>query len=528
MTLTRSASLVPATLLALGLTLFHSTASHAQGRILPDSALSATLDSLSGMPLQLSEAVRHALANSTAVRAAQAAYLAARGAARREAGAFDPELFFQLNYLDDEQPTASFFAGAPTLLTTTTTTTSGLRLRLPTGTSFELALNTTRLETNSGFAFLNPEYDAFGYLSFRQPLLRGFTASGAKDYRQARRQRDAARARYEQAILAATAEVERAYWDLYATVRDYAVQILTVERGRALRRETELRAQAGLVGPNQVANARTFLAQQELLLLDLAEQLDAQSDRLASLIGVRPVSGHPRFIPVGDPPARFATAPVDSLVALAQRNNLDLRAAAQDVEAAEVLARAAGWELLPTVDVVGSVGGNGLAGSPQDVIFGDDTLRVERQGGLGDAISEVTGRDYPNWSIGVEVTIPIGFRQGRGERDRLKAEVLLSQERQRELSRLLEERVRATHRELTNGQARLDAAREGVDAAQEQVRTGLIEFHNGRTTAFELVRLAADLAAAQQRYSEALARTAKAAATLRELAADPDAVTATP
>jgi hypothetical protein len=49
------------------------------------------------------------------------------------------------------------------------------------------------------------------------------------------------------------------------------------------------------------------------------------------------------------------------------------------------------------------------------------------------------------------------------------------------------------------------------------VRIGLIEFHNGRLTAFELVRLGEDYAIAQQRYSGALVRTAKAAATLRQL-----------
>ncbi len=63
----------------------------------------------------------------------------------------------------------------------------------------------------------------------------------------------------------------------------------------------------------------------------------------------------------------------------------------------------------------------------------------------------------------------------------------------------------------------MNAAREGVTAAQEQVRIGLIEFQNGRSTAFELVRLGADFAVAQQRYSQALVRGAKAAASLRQL-----------
>jgi outer membrane protein TolC len=82
---------------------------------------------------------------------------------------------------------------------------------------------------------------------------------------------------------------------------------------------------------------------------------------------------------------------------------------------------------------------------------------------------------------------------------------------------MLEEEIRAVVRELSNGRRRLTAAKEGVDAAQEQVRIGLIEFQNGRATAFELVRLGADFAVAQQRYTQALVQSAKAAASLRDL-----------
>ncbi len=77
--------------------------------------------------------------------------------------------------------------------------------------------------------------------------------------------------------------------------------------------------------------------------------------------------------------------------------------------------------------------------------------------------------------------------------------------------------MRAAYRELSNGKGRLTAAKNGVDAAQEQARIGLIQFRTGRATAFELVRLGEDFAVAQQRYSDALVRTAKAAATLKQL-----------
>ena len=491
-----------------------------QTRTNPDSALQTILNELEGTPLPLQQAVQHALKNATSVRRAEAAYLAARGAARRERGFYDPELFFSLNYLDQEQPTASFFSGAPVLNTQQTTSRTGLRMNLPIGTELELALNTNRLKTNSQFASLNPEYNTFGSFSLRQPLLGGFAASARKHLTVSERGLEAEKARYDQQVLAVSAEVERAYWDLYAAERDYAVQKLTRDRAETFLRETEVRARTGLIGPSQVANAKTFLAEQELLLIELDEQLGRQSDQLASLIGVRPKTGVLRFIPADDPPSDFSVEPVEILVERALKNNLDLQAAQKDVQATRVLASAAKWEALPSVDLVGSYGSTGLSGKARDVIFGGDTLRTSRGGSFGDALSQVDALDFPSWSVGVEVSIPIGFRRGLGEKDRLEAQVLGAQQSYIELSRVLEEQVRAAYRELSHGKARLKAAREGVEAAQEQVRIGLIEFQNGRATAFELVRLGEDSAVAQKRYSEALVRTAKAAATLRQLTSD--------
>jgi outer membrane protein TolC len=181
------------------------------------------------------------------------------------------------------------------------------------------------------------------------------------------------------------------------------------------------------------------------------------------------------------------------------------------------MARAASWAALPKLDLVGGIGGNGLAGTGQDVIFGSDTLRTSVGGGFGDALRQAVSRDFPTWHVGLEVSIPIGFRNGLGEQDRLDAELVIAEQRYTQEERILEAEVRGSCRELVHGQRRLNAAREGVAAAQEQVRIGLIEFQNGRSTAFELVRLGADFAVAQQRYSQAVVRSAKAAASLRQL-----------
>jgi outer membrane protein TolC len=483
----------------------------------PDSALQLILRGIEGTHLTLNEAVRQGMINSTSVRRAEAAYQSAQGTVRRERGMFDPELFFSLNYEDDNIPTASFFSGADILKNQQTTSQTGLRWTLPVGTRLEASLNTVRLNTNSAFAFLNPQYTAFGSLNLRQPLLGGFSVSARKQLSKAEQDLQAAQGRRDQQALGLSSDVERTYWDLYAAERDYAVRKLTRDQGEAFLSETELRAKAGLIGPSQVANARTFLAEQTILLLDQEEQLDRLSDQLASQIGVRPEPGMQRFVTTDEPPGEFRVDSVEVMVERARQNNLDLQAAKAEIESNRALADAAGWEMLPSVDLVGSLGGNGLAGTPQDVIFNGDTLRTTVGGGFGDAVSQAAGRDFKTWSVGVEVKIPIGFRSGLGEKDRLQAEVSIADQRYIELSRALEEQVRASYRELVHGKERLLAARGGVEAAEEQGRIGLIEFRNGRSTAFELVRLGADFAAAQQRYSAALVRTAKAATTLRQL-----------
>lgn len=483
----------------------------------PDSALGSILRTIEGTRLTLEQSLHAALGNATTVKKAEAVSKAADGSVRRERGLFDPELFFNMNYLDQQTPTASFFSGASVLMTTQTDSRTGIRMDLPIGTRLEAAMNTVRLKTNSSFANLNPQYTAFGSLSLRQPLLGGFMASGRKALNRSEHEADAAQARYDQEMIATASEVERRYWDLYAAERNYAVEQLIVSQAASFLKDTEVRASTGLAGPNQVANARTFLAEQRLQLIDRQERFDQISDQFASYIGLRPAGAGARFLTVDAPPERFEIEPADSLVQRAFRSNLELRAAESDVEAARASAAAAGWGVLPKLDIVGSIGGNGLGGTPQDVIFGSDTLRTSRGGSLTDALHEVTRRSFPTWSVGLELKIPIGLRNGLGERDRLEAEAVIAEQRRIERSRALEDQVRTSCRELQHGADRLAAAREGVAAAQEQVRIGLIEFHNGRSTAFELVRLGADYAGAQQRYSEALVRTAKAAATLRQL-----------
>ena len=103
----------------------------------PDSALQTILQGLPGTRISLHQAEESAALNATNVRRSEAVYLAAEGSVRREAGAYDPVIFANVNRLDNRQPTSSFFTGAPVLATQQTASTGGVRMSLPIGTKIE-------------------------------------------------------------------------------------------------------------------------------------------------------------------------------------------------------------------------------------------------------------------------------------------------------------------------------------------------------------------------------------------------------
>ncbi len=490
----------------------------------PDSALADALGRIGGAPLTLERALVEAAEGATDARIAKAALDAARAGVRRESGGFDPELFGDWNHQRSAAPTGSFLAGADVLRNDQISSTVGARWLSPIGTQLSASLNTIRLETNNSFASLDPQYNSTGQITLRQPLLKGFGPSASASLKASERDLEAARARYDDALLGVRASVETAYWQLYAAARTYATQMLIRDRARSILDETLLREKAGLVGPGDTAGARLFLAQQEQALLDQEEMLDAASDAVANLIGRRPEGDAVRFRAMDEPPDNFPPPDEDALVEAAQRGNLQLQAAERGVASLRAREKGASLDALPQVDLYGTLGGTGLSGTGQEIILGfttpPDTIPGVSLGGAGKSVDQVFKRQYPDWTVGVSVTVPLGARRDRGIRDVLRAQVRQAEQGVEAQRRALDAQVRQVCRDLAHGRARLAAAGTGVAAAQEQVRIGVLEYHAGRTTTFELVRLGADLASAQQSYSQALVRAARAAAQLRQLTAN--------
>ena len=381
----------------------------------PDSALAEALTAIEGAPLTLQEAIQAALnGGSTAARNAAAAFAAARGAHRREAGAFDPELFFAGAKTKDSQPTTSPFSGANPLETTTTGGAGGARITLPFGTDISASIDGSRTETNSAFSAVNPEYDSAGRIALRQPLLKGFGPGTGSEAKATKREAEAAQARYDDVTIGVRTQVEQVYWDLYAAERDLAVsRLIRDQAGRSRPRRSFARA-PGLVGPSDVANARVFLAEQEQTVLDREEDLDKISDFLANLIGRRPPAGSPRYRPTDAPPTNFPIEPEDSVVA---------RAAARQPRDPRLRARS-GRGARPgegrRVEPASSARLHRLARRPGTLGHrADGHLRSRHRflrtwtGISATRAKQVTSRDFPTWSAGFDFGPSVSPRGSR-------------------------------------------------------------------------------------------------------------------
>jgi outer membrane protein TolC len=484
----------------------------------PDSSMQAVVSLISGTRLELQSALEAAVRNSVATRTASAALEAALGVARRERGGFDPVLTGGLSRSGSTLPNISIFQSGDKTQSVTTAGNLGAGVQLPTGGQLSLGFSgsSTSYDPVSISNPVSPLDAATGSLSLVQPLLKGLGPAAFGARTAANFDLKAARNSFEDAVSLVRAQTEQTYWSLYAAERDYAAQRLARDQAAAFFKQTDLRASAGRGGPSQLASSRVFLAQQEQSLLDKEEAMDDVSDQLSTLMG-RASPEHARYLTTSEPPREFPVEDEDSLVARAVRRNRFLAASRRHVDAVGARVRAARWKALPQLDFVGSIGGNGLSGTGNSVSYNGQIVPAKLEGDFSDATSQVRNRLYPTWNYGLVLSVPLSLRRNSGERDRADAELAQAEESYRGARYSIEDQVRTARRALLHAADRLKAARSGVDAALEQVRIGQLQYNVGLVTAFELVRLRADLATAQQSYSQALVRASTASAALRHL-----------
>ena len=338
-----------------------------------------------------------------------------------------------------------------------------------------------------------------GFLSLRQPLLRNFWVDSTRLQillnRSDLRISDLA---LRQQIMTTITQVEEAYYNLFFAQENIKVQEAALGLAERLLAENRKRVEVGALAPLDEKQAEAQAAGNRAELIAARGNEDTQQRVLKLLLS----DDYSKWTNVRIVPAEPAVAlPMRFDLQESWRNGLSRR---PDLEQQRIALEKQGHivrfqknQALPSVDLVGSYGYRGT---------GDE---------FADAFDQVGRTDYPYWSYGAELSMPLSRTASRNNLRSAKAtrDQIILQVRQLE-QRVLVEIENALANASTAFQ-RATATREARTYAQAALDAEQKKLENGKSTNFEVLRLQRDLTTARSEeiravadYNIALARVA--------------------
>ncbi len=349
----------------------------------------------------------------------------------------DPTLFVNYQAAHTTNPQSStFFTGTNFLVTQYQSLVTGVQQGFLTGTTVSLGLtNTIGLHQNSPNNDFNPLTSAGLQLQITQNFLQGFGISvNNRAIRVAKNQRHTSDLGFQQQIIATVTNVVNLYWDLVSFDESLQVKQQALELNQTLFSDNKRRAELGVIAgidviqseaelktsQQDVTNAETQVRQQETILKNVLTRNGL--DNLA-IVTARIVPTDHVMVPATEP-----VVPIQDLVSEAIGHRPEVETSKVNLENSRINMLGTRSALRPTLQGVATLQNNGQAGSVNDIpvpvtINGVTTLvtRTPAQvnsfflGGYGTVLGQLFGRNFPNYTVGLALNIPLRNRSAQAD-----------------------------------------------------------------------------------------------------------------
>jgi outer membrane protein TolC len=425
----------------------------------------------------------------------------------------DPTLTGILGWDHQSDPqNSTFLSPLRSLNADTTTANIGIEKGLTSGGTVGLSFENLHQSANNPLYSYNPFSASSLGLTFRQPLLRGFGPAVTTRYiRIAKNNERVSDLVFRQQIISTVYAVIRMYWDLVSLSEDVRVRREAVNSAQQLLRDTRESALEGVLASIDVTRAQAEVARRQRDML-VAQSLVRQQGELLKDYLTRSDEGTLQALVIEPTetlraPDSKGDQPLDALVTQAMRDRPDLAQAHIQLQNSEISLKGSRSALLPAVDLVASARSNGLAGTANSARLSSLPEALPNSflvGNYGDAVGQVFRRNFPDYGVAVQLSIPILNRAAKADvaRDQLQVsqqEIRLKQ---------LEKQVRL---EIRNAQIALDEARASFESAQQErilqeqtLQAEKEKLGAGASTTYLVIQYQRDLT--QARSSEATAQ----------------------
>lgn len=427
----------------------------------------------------------------------------------------DPVVQGQTSYGHATAPqTSSFLTGASTLVSRSKIANFSVSQNWLTGTSGSLTFNNGTLAQNSLTNNFNPYTSSSLDLLITQHLLQGFgTALNSREIRVARNNIDASRFNFELQVINTIAAVSTLYWDLVSFNEQVKVAQSALAAARKLYEDNRKQVEAGYLAPIAVVQAEAEVAnrQQDLTIAEtnVAQQETVLKNALSKNGTASPSLADARIVTTDhiQVPAIEPVQPVQDLIALALENRPDLKSSRVNLDSSRIRLAGSRNALLPTVDAFAEATNHGLAGQVNSIagssgaggnsFYQTGTPDPYFIGGYGTALAQLFRRNFPDYRVGISVTIPLRNRAAQADyvRDHLdynQSEMQL----QKQVNQIRVD-VRNGVIALRQSHARYPAAVQSRILEEQTLDAEEKKYQAGASTVYNVIQIQRDLANAR-------------------------------
>ena len=447
----------------------------------------------------------------------------ASGAGVSSGGGIVTQLGPQIPQLD---PTISGFASfqhsttpqSNTFLTGTTSLTQDVRAYQAQysqnwlfGLNAQLTYSSQHIKVNSLSFNLNPFTSGNLDLQLTQNLLQGFgSAVNGRNIRVQKNNLRVTDLQFKQQVIATVAAVLNLYWDLVSFHQDVRARQSEVDAAQRLWDDNKKQVDLGALAEIEItrAEAQFYASKQDLVIsqTNLLQQETVLKNALsrngvasASLADVHIIPLDSLVIPPSD-----EIKPLAELYDDALGHRVEIEQSRINIESNKLNLVGIKNSLKPTLQAFAELTNNGLTGDLTALGAQQPGLGY-LAGGYGNLLAQIARRNYPNYSAGVSLNIPLRNRAAQSDYVTSLIEI-----RQNELS--LQKNMNQIRVDVRNAVIGLQQARARYDSSvqarilqQQTLEADQKKYTFGATTVYQVVQDQRDLATAQSAEVQAMA-----------------------
>ncbi len=361
-------------------------------------------------------------ATSTAAVSASGGVLTQLGPAIPGAG-FDPQLFLYANFSHITSPESNtVLTGTTALIQEQRTYEAQFSQYTDFGTFAQLTYASSWNKFNSFSYDVDPYTSGSLDLQVSQNLLQGFGRPVlGRNIMVAKNNEKVSDLQFKQQLITTISAVLNLYWDLVSFNEDLKARKDELATAQALYDDNKKQVQIGTLAPIEVtrAEAQVYTSQQDLLIsqTNLLQQETILKNALSRNGVASPTLAEVHIIPLDtiQVPEKDELKPINDLVKEALGSRVEVAQQDINIDSTKINLRAIKNELKPTLQVFGELTNNALTGTSNYLLPGAVIADPYLIGGYGNLLGQILRRNYPSYSAGLSLNIPLRNRAAQSD-----------------------------------------------------------------------------------------------------------------